>query len=51
MRHCLIERLSLVFAALAGWLFLCELMRARELFGCALMLGGIVLAQLPGKPS
>jgi len=34
-----------VFAALGGWLILTESLSARGLAGCALMLGGIILAQ------
>jgi drug/metabolite transporter (DMT)-like permease len=34
-----------VFAALAGWLLLNETLTAWQLFGCALMLGGMLLAQ------
>jgi drug/metabolite transporter (DMT)-like permease len=37
-----------VFAALAGWLLLNESFGRRELFGAALMLAGIVAAELPG---
>jgi drug/metabolite transporter (DMT)-like permease len=48
-RASIILSLEAVFAALAGWLFLNELMSVRELLGCALMLGGIVLAQLPDR--
>lgn len=41
--------LESVFAVLAGWALLGEMLTARELLGCGLMLGGIVLAQLPGR--
>lgn len=34
------------FGALAGWLFLDETLSARALFGCALMLSGMLMAQL-----
>ncbi len=34
-----------VFAALGGWILLSESLSARGLAGCALMLGGIILAQ------
>ena len=34
-----------IFGALAGWLFLGEVMTARELFGCALMLIGMLATQ------
>ena len=38
--------LEAVFAALAGWLFLDEVLTARQLYGCGLMLAGMLLAQL-----
>ena len=41
--------LESVFAVIAQWLILGELLSTRELFGCGLMLVGIVLAQLPGR--
>lgn len=41
--------LESVFAVIAQWLLLGELLTARELLGCGLMLVGIVLAQLPGR--
>lgn len=34
-----------IFGALAGWFFLGEVMTARELFGCALMLVGMLATQ------
>lgn len=39
--------LESVFAVLAGWALLGDVLSPRELSGCALMLTGIVLAQLP----
>jgi len=45
----LIMCLESVFAVLAGWLILGDTMTLREYLGCAAMMGGIVLAQLPGK--
>lgn len=42
----IILSLEAVFAALAGWLFLNEQLDGRELTGCALMLGGMMVAQL-----
>jgi len=39
--------LEAVFAALAGWVFLDERLSAVQLLGCALMLGGMLLAQAP----
>ncbi len=41
--------LESVFAALGGWVLLGQALSARELIGCALMLGASVLAQLPDK--
>ncbi len=41
--------LESVFAVLAGWALLGDVLSPKELAGCALMLGGIVLAQLPQK--
>ena len=38
--------LEAVFAALFGWLFLRETLTGGQLLGCALMLGGMLLAQL-----
>jgi drug/metabolite transporter (DMT)-like permease len=43
--------LESVFAALSGWLALGEALSARQLAGCGLMLGGMLLAQLPGPGS
>ena len=42
----LLMSLESVFAVLAGWLLLGDMLTARELLGCMLMMGGIVLAQL-----
>lgn len=36
------------FAALGGWLLLGEILSPRGLFGCALMLGGMLLSELSG---
>lgn len=41
--------LEMVFGALSGALFLHETMTGRELAGAALLLAGILLAQLPGR--
>jgi drug/metabolite transporter (DMT)-like permease len=38
--------LEAVFAALAGWAVLDESMAGRGLFGCALMLSGMLASQL-----
>jgi drug/metabolite transporter (DMT)-like permease len=40
--------LEAVFAAIGGWLVLGEIISARGLFGCALMLAGMLLSQLWG---
>ncbi|HER42903.1 MAG TPA: DMT family transporter, partial [Candidatus Eisenbacteria bacterium] len=41
----IILSLETVFAALGGWIFLGEIIPARGLAGCALMLAGIILSQ------
>lgn len=35
-----------VFAVLAGWLILGDMLSLRELTGCALIFGAVILAQL-----
>lgn len=40
--------LEAVFAAIGGWLILGEIISARGLFGCGLMLSGMLLSQLWG---
>lgn len=45
----LLMSLESVFAVLAGWILLGEQLSARELLGCALVFGAILLAQLPSK--
>lgn len=40
--------LETVFAAVGGWLVLGEIISARGLFGCGLMLVGMLLSQLWG---
>ena len=45
----IIMSLEAVFAALGGWLLLNELLSMRGLFGCGLMLGGMLISQLWGK--
>jgi drug/metabolite transporter (DMT)-like permease len=42
--------LEAVFAVLAGWLLLNEQLTTRAFFGCALMLAGILISQLVGRP-
>ena len=43
----LLMSMESVFAVVSGALFLHEEMTSRELFGCALMLAGILLSQIP----
>lgn len=43
----IIMSLETVFAAIGGWLMLNEQLNSRELFGCGLMLAGMLLSQLP----
>ena len=45
----LILCLESVFAAVGGWLLLGQVLSAREMAGCAVMLAACVLAQLPEK--
>jgi len=45
----LLMSLESVFAVLTGWIILGDALSLRELLGCVLMMGGIVLAQLPQK--
>ncbi len=45
----IILSLESLFAVVGGWLLLSEQMTARGLFGCGLMLGGMILAQLRFK--
>lgn len=45
----LLLSLESVFATVAGALLLHDVMSGREYFGCVLMLGAVVLAQLPEK--
>jgi len=51
----IIMSLETVFAALAGWLVLSERLGLRDIAGCALMLAGLMVVQLPpllrAKPS
>ena len=42
----IILSLEAVFAALAGWIILGEVLSGRGLFGCGLMLAGMTVAQL-----
>lgn len=43
----LLMSLESVFSVLAGWVVLGEVLRMREILGCVLILGAVVLAQLP----
>lgn len=45
----LILSLESVVSVLAGWALLGQSLSAKELFGCVLMFGAIILAQLPEK--
>ncbi|GGO87507.1 transporter [Marinobacterium nitratireducens] len=45
----IIMSLEAVFAVLGGWLLLQETLSLRSLLGCALMLAGMLLAQLPSR--
>ena len=45
----LLMSLESVFAVLAQWVILGDLLTRRELLGCLMMFGGIVLAQLPER--
>ena len=45
----LLLSLESVFSVLAGWIILHQSLSIRELFGCVLMFGAIILAQLPEK--
>ncbi|MCP8689920.1 DMT family transporter [Marinobacterium sedimentorum] len=45
----IIMSLEAVFAAFGGWLLLNEELTGRALAGCALMLAGMLLAQLPSR--
>lgn len=47
----LLMSLESVFALLGGWLILKERMTWWELLGCGLMLGAVMLSQLPNKKS
>ncbi|KPL19065.1 MAG: hypothetical protein AMJ92_05065 [candidate division Zixibacteria bacterium SM23_81] len=45
----IILSLEAVFAVIGGWLMLGEVLTVRELFGCVLMLGGMLLSQIDIK--
>lgn len=44
---CIVMSLESVFAALAGWIILTERLNSRELIGCILVFGAVILAQVP----
>lgn len=44
----LIMSLESVFATLAGWLILKEILSTKELIGCGLVFAAVILTQLPG---
>lgn len=46
----LIMSLESVFAALAGWLILNELLSTKELIGCGLVFAAVILTQIPAPP-
>lgn len=43
----IVMSLESVFAAIAGWILLHERMQTREMIGCMLVFGAVILAQLP----
>ena len=45
----LILSLESCISVIAGWLILGQNLSSREIFGCVLMFGAIILAQLPQK--
>ena len=40
--------LESVFAVLAGWIILGEVLKKREIMGCILVFTAVILAQIPG---
>lgn len=44
---CLLMSLESVFSVLAGWVLLGEALSLREIFGCILIFGAVILAQIP----
>lgn len=54
-QHCapllasMLMSLESVFALISGWIILGQVMSGREIFGCCLLMGAIVMAQLPSK--
>ena len=47
----LILSLESVFSVLAGWVILRQVLPGRELMGCCLVFGAVILVQLPAKKS
>ncbi len=45
----LLMSLESVFSVLAGWVLLGESLSPRELLGCVLIFGAVILAQIPNK--
>lgn len=45
----LLMSLESVFSVIGGWLILGQVLSRREMIGCALMFGAVILAQLPEK--
>ena len=45
----IILSLEAVFGAIGGYLILDEMLDSRQLIGCAAMLAGMILSQLPGQ--
>ena len=43
----IVMSLESVFAALAGWVLLGELLSGRELLGCAMVFAAVIIAQIP----
>ena len=41
--------LESVFSVLAGWIVLHEVLSSKELLGCIIVFGAVILAQLPEK--
>lgn len=46
---CMLMSLESVFALISGWIVLGQVMSSREIFGCVLLMGAIVMAQLPDR--
>ena len=44
----IVMSLESVFAVLAGWIVLGELLKPKEIMGCVLVFTAVILAQMPG---